>query len=154
MPLAHLLPLFSTSCIVISAVLVAVGWRLILQKKQQQHKTVMLWGASFALLFFLIYLSKTVFIGNTLFGGPDSLKAIYVVFLIFHIILATSAAAFGLVTITLAFKQNFMKHRKLGRITATVWFATAVTGITVYTLLYVMYPGGETSGLIKAILNQ
>lgn len=152
--MAHLLPTISTFFIAVSAVVIAFGWRQILQGKKEQHKKTMLWGAFFALVFFIIYLSKTVFIGNTTFGGPDNLRIVYFVFLIFHILLATTAAVFGITTILLAFNEKFSKHRKFGRFTATIWFITAVTGVTVYVLLYVMYPGGETKGLIDAILTR
>lgn len=152
--MTHLLPAISTFFIVVSAVFVAIGWRLILQGKKKEHKKVMLWGAFFALVFFIIYLSKTVFLGNTTFGGPDNLKLIYHIFLLFHIVLATTAAVFGITTILLAFNEKFSKHRKFGRFTAVIWFITAVTGVTVYVLLYVMYPGGETKGLIDTILTR
>jgi putative membrane protein len=132
--------------------MVAIGWRKIIKRQTESHKRFMLTGAAFAILFFILYLSKTIFVGSTQFGGPDSLKAAYLVFLLFHIVLATVAAVFGIITISLAFKQRFLKHRKLGRITASIWFVTAVTGILVYTLLYVLYPGGEIGGLIDAII--
>lgn len=148
-----ILPTISTSCIVISAVLVAYGWSLIRKRNIEAHKKVMLWAAGFALLFFLIYLSRTVFVGNTSFGGPDDVKVYYTIFLIFHIVLATVGAVFGIVTLATAFKQNVMKHKKLGPITSVVWFFTAMTGVVVYLLLYVFYHGGETTSMIKAILG-
>jgi putative membrane protein len=113
----------------------------------------MLWAALFALLFFLIYLSRTVFIGNTSFGGPDSVKIYYTIFLVFHICLATIGAVFGIVTLLTGIKNNLIKHKKLGPITSIIWFFTAVTGVVVYLLLYVFYHGGETTSMIKAILG-
>lgn len=148
-----ILPILSTSCIVISALLMAIGWNFIRRGKIEVHMRIMITAASFALLFFLIYLSKTVFVGDNTFGGPDSLKPFYTVFLIFHIFLATTGAVFGIVTLTLAYRKNFGKHRKVGPWTAIIWFCTAVTGITVYLLLYVLYPHGTTAGMIKAILG-
>jgi putative membrane protein len=148
-----ILPTISTSCIVISAVLVAYGWYLIRQKKVEAHKKVMLWAALFALLFFLIYLSRTVFIGNTSFGGPDSVKIYYTIFLVFHICLATIGGVFGIVTLLTGLKNNLIKHKKLGPITSIIWFFTAITGVVVYLLLYVFYHGGETTSMIKAILG-
>jgi putative membrane protein len=148
-----ILPTISTSCIVISAALVAYGWYLIRQKKVEAHKKVMLWAALFALLFFLIYLSRTVFIGNTSFGGPDSVKIYYTIFLVFHICLATIGGVFGIVTLLTGLKNNLIKHKKLGPITSIIWFFTAITGVVVYLLLYVFYHGGETTSMIKAILG-
>lgn len=145
-----ILPTISTTCIVISAILVAIGWRLIWKRQFEQHKKVMLWAAGFAVLFFAIYASRTIFIGNTAFGGPDSVRIYYTFFLIFHIILATIGAVFGLIQIFTGIKDKYEVHRKTGPIASVIWFFTAVTGVAVYVLLYVLYPGGETTSLIKA----
>ncbi|OAT73485.1 DUF420 domain-containing protein [Parageobacillus thermoglucosidasius] len=147
------LPTISTSCIVISAVLVGYGWYLIRQRNVEAHKKVMLSAASFALLFFIIYMSRTLFIGNTSFGGPESVRIYYTIFLIFHICLAMIGAIFGIVTILSGLKNNLIRHKRLGPITSVIWFCTAVTGIAVYLLLYVFYRGGETTSMIKAILG-
>ncbi|ALF10031.1 DUF420 domain-containing protein [Parageobacillus thermoglucosidasius] len=148
-----ILPTISTSCIVISAVLVGYGWYLIRQRNVEAHKKVMLSAASFALLFFIIYISRTLFIGNTSFGGPESIRIYYTIFLIFHIFLAAVGAVFGIVTILSGLKNNLIRHKRLGPITSVVWFCTAVTGVAVYLLLYVFYRGGETTSMIKAILG-
>ena len=149
----YLLPTISTGFIVLSAVLVAIGWILIAQRKVEAHKKTMIAAAIAAILFFIIYASRTVFVGNTAFGGPADLKIYYTVFLIFHIVLATSGAVFGIVTLWLAFKNNIKKHRKIGPITSIVWFFVAITGVAVYYLLYVKYPGGTTTSVFKAILG-
>jgi putative membrane protein len=148
-----ILPAISTSFIAISAILVAIGWRLIILKKREAHEKTMLAAATAALLFFLFYLTRTVAVGNTEWGGPDSLKPIYLIFLMFHIVLAMVAAVFGITTLTLAFKKKFAKHRKWGRVTAVIWFVTAITGVTVYVLLYLMYPGGHTKSVFEVIFG-
>ncbi|MGM8214352.1 DUF420 domain-containing protein [Bacillaceae bacterium W0354] len=147
------LPTISTFFIVISAICVAIGWVLIAKNKRKAHKRVMLAGAIFALTFFILYMSRTVFIGNTPFGGPDDMKIFYVIFLIFHIILATTGAVFGLVTLTLAFRRKIERHRKIGPITSVIWFFTAITGVAVYLLLYVIYDAGQTTNLFRAIFG-
>ncbi|WP_077617697.1 DUF420 domain-containing protein [Bacillus sinesaloumensis] len=148
-----LLPTLSTTFIILSAVTVAIGWYLIKQKKIDAHKKAMTTAAIFALIFFIIYMSRTIFVGNTSFGGPDDIKIYYTIFLIFHIFLATTGAVFGVVTLYLGYKNKIAKHRKLGPITSIIWFFTAITGVAVYLLLYVFYKGGETTSLLKAILG-
>ena len=148
-----LLPTISTFFIVLSAVLVAIGWSLIKQRKIEAHKKTMFAAAIAALIFFIIYMSRTVFVGNTAFGGPDEYKVYYTIFLVFHITLATTGAVFGLVTIWAGYKNNLKRHRKLGPITSVIWFFTAITGVAVYSLLYVIYQGGETTSVFKAILG-
>ncbi|PAV29887.1 hypothetical protein CIL05_08385 [Virgibacillus profundi] len=147
------LPTISTFFILLSAVLVAIGWRFIIKGNAKAHKKTMISAAISALLFFIIYVSRTIFLGNTSFGGPDELKIYYTIFLIFHITLATTGAAFGIVTLTLALKRKIKIHRKIGPVTSIIWFFSALTGFAVYLLLYVFFEGGETTSMIKAILG-
>lgn len=148
-----LLSTISTFFIVLSAVLVAIGWALVKNKKIEAHKKTMFAAAISALTFFIIYVSRTLFIGNTAFGGPDEYKIYYTIFLVFHIILATTGAVFGIVTILAGYKNNLVRHRKIGPITSIIWFFTAITGVMVYLLLYIIYQGGETTSVFKAILG-
>lgn len=148
-----ILPFISTMLIVLSAILIAIGWWLIKQKKREQHEKVMIAASLLALLFFIIYSLRTAFIGNVAFAGPDHLKTLYTIFLIFHIVLATVGGIFGIVTLVHGFRKQFVKHKKFGPITSIVWFFTAITGVAVYLLLYVIYPSEEVTSLIKAIIG-
>ncbi|SFF48688.1 putative membrane protein [Paenibacillus algorifonticola] len=148
-----ILPTISTSFIVISAILVAIGWGLIIKRKVEAHKKVMIAAAIAAIIFFIIYSSRTIVVGNTTWGGPESMHLYYVIFLIFHITLATVAAVFGITTLVLGFKSKYAKHRKWGRVTSIIWFFTAITGVIVYVLLYLLYPGGHTKPMIDAIFG-
>lgn len=147
------LPTLSTALIVLSGVLVLIGWVLIKKQRPQAHKTVMIAASVSAVLFLVIYLSRTAIIGNTAFGGPDDVKVYYTVFLIFHICLATFGAVLGVLSLVSGLKDNLPRHRKLGPLTSTVWVFAALTGVAVYLLLYVFYKGGETTSMIKAILG-
>ncbi|MFC0211666.1 DUF420 domain-containing protein [Paenibacillus chartarius] len=147
----EILPTICTSLIVISAILVGFGWYHIVKGNTQTHIRLMVTAAVAALLFFILYVARTVFVGNTDFGGPAGLKPYYLAFLIFHIFLATAGGVLGLVTIWLAYKQRFLKHKRLGRWTAITWLLTAPTGVLVYVLLYVMYPGGHTKPVWQVI---
>ncbi|NHN32326.1 DUF420 domain-containing protein [Paenibacillus agricola] len=148
-----ILPTISTAFIVISAIFVACGWFHILRGNRATHKKLMLWGAAFALAFFIVYMSRTLFVGNTSFGGPEHLKLAYHLFLFFHITLATTGGVFGIITLVLAFNKNFARHRKVGRWAAVIWLLTAPTGVAVFILLYLLYPGGETKPVINAIFG-
>ncbi|OLS41977.1 DUF420 domain-containing protein [Bacillus sp. MRMR6] len=148
-----ILPTISTTFIVLSAITVAIGWWQIKQRNIEAHKKTMFLAAIFAIIFFIIYASRTIFIGNTAFGGPDNLKIYYTLFLIFHITLATTGAVLGIFSLYTGFKNKLSTHRKLGPVTSIVWFFTAITGVAVYLLLYVFYHGGETTSVIKAILG-
>jgi putative membrane protein len=148
-----ILPTISTACIVISAVLTAVGWTQIKKRQKKSHRKTMTAAAVFAVIFFAIYSSRTVFIGNTSFGGPEDVKLFYTIFLFFHIALATIGAVLGIISLWTGFKERFAVHRRLGPFTTVVWLGSGITGVAVYLLLYVLYEGGETTSLIKAILG-
>ena len=147
------LPTLSTFLIVLSGILVAIGWKLAREKKLDAHKKTMIAATVSAVLFLIIYLSRTILFGNTAFGGPDHAKIYYTVFLIFHIVLAITSSVFGVIVIRAGFKERLKRHRKLGPITAIMWMFTALTGVAVYLLLYIIYKGGETTSMIKAILG-
>lgn len=153
MDLNTLMPTVSTFFIVLSAVLVAIGWRLAIKRKLEQHQKMMVYAAVAATIFFIIYASRTIFIGSTPYNGPDGLKPYYLVFLLFHIVMATVAAVFGITTLTLGYKKKFAKHRKLGRVTSIIWFFTAITGVMVYSILYVLYPAADAKPLFDAIFG-
>ncbi|MBH5320189.1 DUF420 domain-containing protein [Paenibacillus sp. GSMTC-2017] len=153
MDLNTLMPTVSTFFIVLSAVLVAFGWRLAIKRKLEQHQKMMVYAAIAAIIFFIIYASRTIFIGSTPYNGPDGLKPYYLVFLLFHIVMATVAAVFGITTLTLGYKKKFAKHRKLGRVTSIIWFFTAITGVAVYSILYVLYPAADAKPLFDAIFG-
>lgn len=142
-----ILPTISTSFIILSAITMAIGWRQIKQKKREAHKKTMTLAGIFALAFFIIYETRTVFIGNTSFGGPENIKIYYTIFLIFHITLATLGAILGAISLYTGYKNKLAFHRRLGPITCIVWFFTAITGVAVYLLLYVFYRGGQTTSM-------
>lgn len=148
-----IMPTISTFFIVLSAIFVAIGWYLIIKRKIEAHKKVMFFAGVFAVIFFIIYASRTIFVGNTSFGGPDDIKLYYTIFLLFHITLATVGAVMGIMTLWTGYKNRLDKHRRLGPITSIIWFTTAITGVAVYLLLYVIYQGGETTSVFKAILG-
>lgn len=148
-----ILPTISTFFIVLSAIFVAIGLGQIKKREIDKHRKTMMLAGLFAIIFFIIYASRTLFIGNTSFGGPDSIKIYYTIFLIFHITLATIGAVLGIISLYTGYKNNLVRHRKIGPVTSIVWFFTAITGVAVYMLLYVIYEGGETTSVLKAILG-
>lgn len=147
------LPDIDEAFILLSAISMAFGWYFIRKQNIVAHRRLMLTGSAFAILFFLLYLARTVFIGDTTFGGPDRWKPAYYAFLQTHSVLATVAAILGVITLTFAFRQNFRRHRKIGPWTLVTWFITAATGTAVYLLLYVIYPSGSTTSLLHAWLG-
>lgn len=151
--MSQLISLVSTSFIFISAILMAIGWRYIRLGQRDRHRKMMIAAATCALLFFILYMTRTLVFGNMPFGGPDSVKPVYLTFLLVHIVLATLSAVLGIMTLTRAFKQQFDKHKRIARPTAVIWFITAATGVITYLLLNVIYPVQERTNMWDAIFG-
>lgn len=138
---------------ILSALSVAFGWICIRRRKVAVHRKVMLFGAACASAFFVTYVLKTLLVGDTTFGGPQSLSAPYLVFLQAHTILATGVAVMGIITLRYAFRRRFRSHKKIAPWTAGLWFLAAATGLTVFLMLYVIFPPGATTNVVRAILG-
>lgn len=135
-----------------SAGLVIFGWYLIRHHHVERHRKVMLTAASLGAMFFITYVVKTLFYGDTAFGGPRAYQLPYLTFLQIHTILATVAAILGIITIRRALRARFKEHRKIAPWTASAWLITAGSGLMVFLLLYVVFPPGPTSqNLIKLL---
>jgi putative membrane protein len=135
-----------------SALSVATGWYWIRRHRVDRHRRWMLTGAALAVAFFLTYVAKTLFVGDTAFGGPARLALLYQGFLQTHTVLATVAALLGIVTLRRALRRDFVRHRRIAPWTATTWLVTAATGLGVFLLLYVIYPPGPTSTNLLRVL--
>ncbi|MCL6443526.1 MAG: DUF420 domain-containing protein [Alicyclobacillus sp.] len=148
--MAIAMPTFNIACIVASAICMAIGWRFIRQGRREAHRRMMLIGSVLAALFFIGYMTKTVLVGDTSFGGPAGWRAAYQTFLQIHSVLATVAGVLGIVTLVFAFRGVFRRHRKVGPWTLVIWFITAFSGVMVYLLLYVVFPPGPTTNMFHA----
>jgi putative membrane protein len=151
--MVNLFPLIGTICILTSAILVSVGWYLIIKGRRVAHQRIMITAAIFAVIFLFIYIGRTLFFGNTAFGGPDNLKQFYILFLVFHIFLSVTGLTFGAITLTYGFRGRFMKHKKIGMRAAVIWICSAFTGILVYLALYIVWEPGPITSMRKAILG-
>lgn len=145
------IPTISTVSIVISAILMFIGWRKIKNNHQQAHARFMLSTALFALIFFIFYMLHTTLQGSTSFGGPEALEIYYTIFLIFHIFLATLGAVLLVIQIVSGLRGKFSLHRKMGPFVFGVWEFAAITGVMVYLMLYIIFPQGDSTSLLDAI---
>jgi putative membrane protein len=147
------LPDLNEGFILTSAFLIGAGWYAIRHKQIRWHRRLMFWGSVAASLFFLSYVFKTVVLGDTSFGGPRRILPVYTAFLDVHTTLATFVAILGIITWRRALRRRFSLHRKIAPWTAGGWMVTAATGLTVFLLLYVIFPPGPTTGNLLKLLG-
>ena len=137
----------------LSALSVGLGWRAIRRHRRDVHRRYMLLGSTLAVLFFLTYVLKSLLVGDTSFGGPGAWSGPYLVFLQVHTILATVAAVLGIVTLRWALRGTFARHRRVAPWTAVSWFVAAAMGLGVFLMLYIVFPPGATTNMLRAILG-
>ena len=153
MSVASMWALFNEFLMISSAVTAAIGWRYIRRKQVDIHRRWMITSASLGATFFVSYLTGTIVIGDTMYGGPARFSAPYQIFLLVHVLLATVAAVLGVITLRLALKARFGKHRKVAPWTVVLWFISAATGLVVYLLLFVVFTPGPSVGNLLHVLT-
>jgi len=121
------------------SVLLLAGLATIKMKKRKIHENIMLTAMVLSILFLVSYICHHLFTGDTKFGGEGSIRLIYFVILITHIILAAVILPFILFTAYRALTGDYQKHKKLARITWPVWLYVSVTGVVVYLLISPYY---------------
>jgi uncharacterized membrane protein YozB (DUF420 family) len=68
-------------------------------------------------------------------------RPVYLAILGTHVPLAAAVPVLALRMFFLAWKGRFDAHRRLGRITLPIWLYVSVTGVVIYLMLYVLFPG-------------
>ena len=135
------LPAINASLNGLATVLLLVGYSLIRKKRKLAHQRVMITAFGVSVVFLACYVTyhfNTQVV--TQFRGPASLKPIYLVMLVSHIVLAAVVPVLCSVTLYRAWRGQFEKHRRIARITLPIWLYVSVTGVIIYLVLYHLYP--------------
>lgn len=142
MTLAEVLPPVNATLNGTSALLVVLGWRAIRAGERERHRAFMLAAFGASVLFLVAYLTRVALTGTHAFPGGGALRAVYLVILASHTVLAAAAAPMVLRTLFLGVKARFPDHRRLARFTLPIWLYVSVTGVAVYVMLYHLAPRG------------
>lgn len=137
-------PLLNASLNGIAAVLLLAGYVFIRQGRRASHQRCMVSAFAVSCAFLCCYLYHKIVIVkgvNTPFRGPAGLKPVYLGMLTSHILLAIAIVPLAMRTLWLAWKGDLNRHRSLARWTWPIWMYVSVTGVLVYLVLYVIWPG-------------
>ncbi len=135
----HALPHVNATLNALSFVFLISGYRFIRQKRIAAHKACMLSACATSLLFFASYITYHAQVGSVKFPGVGWPRTLYFSILFTHTILAATVPVLAILTLRLAFKENFPAHRRLARWTFPIWAYVSVTGVVVYLMLYWIY---------------
>jgi putative membrane protein len=142
MTLADLLPTVNAALNLVSATLLFAGWRAIRRGDRERHRQLMLAAVASSALFLVSYLTRVALTGTHRFPGDGALRAVYLVVLLTHTVLAAAAAPLVLRTVFLSLRDRFGEHRRIARWTLPIWMYVSVTGVVVYVMLYHLAPNG------------
>lgn len=134
------LPAINATLNGISAVLLVIGYRLIRQRKIEQHRRVMIGAFAVSTLFLIGYVIYHWNVGSKPFTAQGPVRTFYFFVLITHIVLAALVPPMALITLVRGLRARYDKHARLARWTLPIWLYVSVTGVIVYVMLYQLSP--------------
>jgi putative membrane protein len=90
-------------------------------------------------LFLISYVIYHTTHESTSYGGEGVIRAVYLVILLTHIVLAAAIVPLVLVTFSRALTEKFDKHKRIARITFPLWLYVSITGVVVYLMISPYY---------------
>jgi uncharacterized membrane protein YozB (DUF420 family) len=120
----------------LSASFLLCGYLLIRRGRREAHRRAMLAALACSALFLTSYLVYHAQVGSVRFQGQGPLRTLYFTILVSHTVLAVVIVPLVAVTVTLALRGRFARHRGIARWTLPLWGYVSVTGVVVYWMLY------------------
>ncbi len=151
-PLSFLPPIYA-SINGLTAVLLIAAVIAIKNGNRKLHEKLMTTAIGCSIVFLVMYVAYHMTADSTKFGDLDhngivdatelaavgSMRLVYFLILITHIILSIIIIPMVLFTYVRALASEFDRHKKLARITFPIWLYVAVTGVVVYLMISPYY---------------
>ena len=131
-------PLATTNAVLnsVAALLLVVGWVAILRGNWRAHRAAMVAAFATSAVFLVCYVVYHWLEGSRKYAGPESLRSVYYVILVTHVLLAVTVPVLAVRMFFLAWKGRWEAHRRLGRVAMPIWLYVSVTGAVIYLMLY------------------
>ena len=136
--LAFLPPIYATIN-GITAVLLVIAVVAIRRGKRRRHELIMKTCMGLSAAFLVLYVLYHMTSDSTAYGGDGPLKHVYYFILITHILLSVGVVPLVLFTFLRAWRGDFVRHRRLAKITFPIWLYVAATGVVVYLMISPYY---------------
>jgi uncharacterized membrane protein YozB (DUF420 family) len=121
-----------------ATVLLVTGYILIRSGRRAAHQKVMTSAFVVSMLFLVSYLIYHYQVGSVPFQGTGTIRAVYLMILLTHVVLAATVPVLAILTLRHAWLGRFPRHRRIARWTLPIWLYVSVTGVVVYWMLYRM----------------
>jgi putative membrane protein len=150
------LPVLNATLNSATAICLIIGYVLTKQGKYYAHRSMMLSAFTLSSIFLVSYVIYHFQAASTKFGDLDhnglvdaielakvgSMRTIYFVLLLSHIVLAACIVPLVLLSIYFGLTRQFDKHKKVSKFTFPLWLYVAITGVVVYLLISPYYNHG------------
>lgn len=147
--LPHLNSILNSTTVVI----LISGFFFIKNGHVQYHKTCMSIAFTLGTLFLVSYLIYHASAPSTVYGDINgdgqldtseeialgSMRTVYLIILLSHILLAIVVVPFVLLTFYYALTNRIAKHRKIVRFTLPIWLYVSISGVVVYWMISPYY---------------
>lgn len=131
-------PIYATINAFTALILITAFWA-IKNKKVKLHEKLMKTAIILSAFFLVLYVAYHMTSDSTKFGGEGTIKTVYFVILITHILLSVIVIPFVLITFVRAITNQVELHKKIARYTFPLWLYVAVTGVAVYVMISPYY---------------
>jgi putative membrane protein len=131
----NFLPAVNAFLNALTSMLLITGHTFIKQNKIKWHIRFMLLATFTSALFLISYILYHHFHGDSKFQGTGYVRYIYFGILISHILLSAIQVPLIFSTLYLAMTKQFVKHKKVAKITFPIWLYVSVTGVLVFVFL-------------------
>ena len=125
----------------LTALALLTGYYFVRNKNIRGHRFAMVTAFVLSAFFLISYVTYHYQAAPTRFGGEGTLKLVYYVILITHIVLAAVIVPLVLLSVYFAVSEQIPRHRRIARWTFPIWLYVAVTGVVVYFMIAPYYPG-------------
>ena len=130
------LPTLNAVLNTISAGFLLLGYIQIKKRRIDAHRKFMLSALIASVLFLTSYLIYHATVGSVPYPHHDWTRPVYFAILIPHVILAVVNLPFILILVWHAWRENFVRHRRLARWVWPSWLFVSLSGVAVYLMLY------------------
>jgi uncharacterized membrane protein YozB (DUF420 family) len=117
-------------------VLICSGLVAVKRGNVELHKKLMLSAVGVSALFLVCYLVYHLNAEPVRFTGEGTIRTVYFVLLVSHVVLAAVQVPLIVGTVWLGLRDRRDLHRKWAKVTTPIWLYVSVTGVVVYWLLY------------------
>jgi uncharacterized membrane protein YozB (DUF420 family) len=123
-----------------SALFLITGYAFIRARNVAAHRACQIAALAVSILFLASYLTYHYHHGATRFQGTGIVRTFYFTVLMSHTVLAIVIVPLVTLTFYRAFRRDFVRHRRIARVTLPIWLYVSITGVIVYLMLYQIYP--------------